>query len=113
MREASEAWKAAVVAIPLALLLLPFLLSPADLVVQLGLPVYVPRSLSVRQKRERGLQRHDANMTSAPTLPGASNRSNWGGYKGDFQKASLMPGYDSLFTFMFEALLQYFQFSLE
>lgn len=82
MREASEAWKAAVVAIPLALLLLPFLLSPADLVVQLGLPVYVPRSLSVRQKRERGLQRCDANMTSAPTLPGASNRSNWGIQRG-------------------------------
>ncbi len=51
--EASEAGQAAVVSLPLPLLLLPFLLPSPDLVVQLGLSVQFLCSLSVTQKRER------------------------------------------------------------
>lgn len=84
--EASKAGQAAVVALPLPLLLLPFLLLPPDLIVQLGLPVYFLRSLPVGQKQERIRKQHDAKMTSAPTLSNAGNRSG-GGSGGDFQKA--------------------------
>lgn len=52
MCEACEPWQAAVVSLPLPLLLLPFLLSSADLIVQLGLSVYFLRRLPVRQERE-------------------------------------------------------------
>lgn len=47
VRETGEAGHAAVVSLPLPLLLLPLLLPPADLVVQLDLPVYFLRSLPV------------------------------------------------------------------
>lgn len=68
MCEASEARQAAVVSLPLPLLHLPFLLPPADLVVQLGLPVYLLHGLPVAQKRERITKQHHAKMTSALSL---------------------------------------------
>lgn len=49
MCEAGEAGQAAVVSLPLPLLLLPFLLPPSDLIVQLGLPVYFLCCLPVRE----------------------------------------------------------------
>lgn len=73
--EAREAGQAAVVSLSLPLLLLPFLLPSPDLVVQLGLPVNFLCSLSVAQKREKITKRHNAEMTSAPTLSGASNHT--------------------------------------
>lgn len=104
MCEASEARQAAVVSLPLPLLLLPLLFPSADLVVQLGLPVYFVRSLPGGQNHERITQRCDAKMTSAPTLTHARNHSV-GRSGGDFQKAPLMPGCDCLFTFMFKLSL--------
>lgn len=53
MREASEARKAAVVSLPLPLLLFPLLFPPADLVVQLGLPIHFVCRLPSGQNRER------------------------------------------------------------
>lgn len=53
MCKTSEAWQAAVIALPLPLLLLPFLLPPANLIVQLGLPVHFLCGLPVRQKHDR------------------------------------------------------------
>lgn len=50
MCEASEARQTAVVSLPLPFLLLPFLLPSANLVVQLGLPVYFLRSLLKRME---------------------------------------------------------------
>lgn len=51
--ETRESRQAAVVALPLPLLLLPLLLPPADLVVQLGPAVYFVCRLPGRQSRER------------------------------------------------------------
>lgn len=53
MSETCESGQAAVVALPLPLLLLPLLLPPADLVVQLGPAVYFVRRLPGGQNRER------------------------------------------------------------
>lgn len=73
--EAREARQAAVVALLQPLLLLPFLLPPPDLVVQLRLPVYFLRSLPDGQNRERVRERGDVKMTSAPIRSAARNHS--------------------------------------
>lgn len=48
MSKASEAWQAAVVSLPLSLLLFPFLLPASDLVIQLGFPIGVVCGLPVQ-----------------------------------------------------------------
>ena len=67
MREASEPRQAAVISLPLPLLLLPFLLPPPDLIIQLGLPVHFLCSLPVVRTRARVTKRRDAKMTSTPS----------------------------------------------
>lgn len=52
MCKASEAWQAAVVSLPLPLLLLPFLLPAPDLIIQLGLPFDVVCCLPVEQQQD-------------------------------------------------------------
>lgn len=69
MCEACEAGQAAVISFPLPLLLLPFLLPSADLIVQLGLPVYFLRSLPVRRTREGITKQWDVKITSAHYPP--------------------------------------------
>jgi len=64
-------------------------------------PVWPP----CQTKTWQNFSKADANMTSAPILSGACKHSN-GWYKGDFHKTSTVPGYDSLFTFMFEFFLR-------
>lgn len=53
MSEASESRQAAVISLPLPLLLLPLFFPSANLVVQLGLSIYFVCSLPGGQKRER------------------------------------------------------------
>lgn len=113
MREASEARQAAVVAIPLPLLFLPFLLPSADLIVQLGLSVDVLPSLPAGEKREgitKARRKHDISLEPSSLVPVTTVMED---SEGTSRRASPIPGYDSLFTFMLKVSLQYFQFSLE
>lgn len=83
MSETCESGQAAVVALPLPLLLLPFLLPPADLVVQLGPAVYFVRRLPGGQSRERNHKIGAMNgWHQAPTLTDASNRGGGGSARG-------------------------------
>lgn len=104
--EASEARQAAVVSLPLPLLLLPFLFPPADLVVQLGLPVEFVPGLPGGRNRERireMVRCGDDIISSLPSLKPATTVVE--DLEGDFQTAAAMPGCDWLFTFMLERSL--------
>lgn len=72
--EARESRQAAVVSLPLPFFLLPLLFPSADLVVQLGLPVYFMRRLPAQQTNGRESENGPTStMTSAAAAPANAN----------------------------------------
>lgn len=79
VREARESRQAAVVSLPLTFFLLPLLFPSADLVVQLGLPVYLMRRLPVEQTNGSEAEKGSPSTVRSAAVPAQAN--NCGGHR--------------------------------